>query len=202
MVKVKICGITNKEDALLAVEAGADALGFNFYSKSPRFIESQKAREIIRLLPPFVTTVGIFVNEKISQIQKVLDETGLHLIQLHGDERPEDCLPWGARAIKAFRGDEIEKISLYPEISAILLDSPHQGDYGGTGRVFDWVRVEYFKKFWKLIILSGGLNPDNIHEAIQKAKPYAVDACSQLEITPGKKDPVKVKLFVKRAKGL
>lgn len=200
VVKVKICGITNKEDAWDAIKAGADGLGFNFYPKSPRYVSIEKAREIIRTLPPFISKIGVFVNESPAQVQKVCDKTGIDGIQLHGDEKPEDC-DFGAKTvIKVFRSREIDRVSQYPAISAILLDSPHQGSYGGTGHIFDWTSIQGFKQYGKPVILSGGLGPDNVAEAVQKVRPYGVDACSQLETTPGKKDPEKVREFVSIAK--
>ncbi|MBI1884450.1 MAG: phosphoribosylanthranilate isomerase [Chlamydiae bacterium] len=200
MVKVKICGITNLEDALQAVEAGADALGFNFYSKSPRCLTSKQAKEIMSQLPPFVTCVGVFVNAKREDVQKIVEETGIEIVQFHGDERPQDCEPF-SRAMKAFRvEDKIGDVKLYDGISAILLDASHQGDYGGTGKTFDWKKAEPFQKLGKPLILSGGLGPDNVMEAVQKVRPYAVDACSRLEDSPGKKNHEYIRLFIRRAK--
>jgi phosphoribosylanthranilate isomerase len=203
MVKVKICGITNLEDALMAAEAGADALGFNFYSKSPRYISFEKAKSIVRALPPFILKVGVFVNASRETIQEAIDLTGIDLIQLHGDETPEDCNGFQCGVIKAFRTNEsIENAKTYSEITAILLDTPHRGSYGGTGQTFDWKEAMPFKKLSKSLILSGGLTPDNVLRAIEIVKPYGVDASSHLEVHPGKKDPARVKAFIQKVKFL
>lgn len=203
MVKVKICGITNLEDALASAEAGADALGFNFYTQSPRYIMAAQARKIIDRLPPFVSKVGIFVNEKREVIQKIQKESGLDVLQFHGDELPSECDGFEVPVIKVFSVKHpIESAKLYPFISAILADSPHDGNYGGTGRSFEWKLLEPWKSLGKLLILSGGLDLENIEEAIRQVKPYAVDACSRLEDAPGKKNHQKVKLFIEKAKSI
>lgn len=203
MVKVKICGITNLEDALAAVEAGADALGFNFYSKSPRCVDPEKVSKIVRSLPPFILKVGIFVNENPDKIEEIMRKTGMDLVQLHGDESPHDCERFGRKAVKALRARQKQDEALgYPSVSALLLDTFQEGSYGGTGKSFDWGLAEPFKKAAKPIILSGGLDPDNVTDAIRKVRPYAVDACSLLEDKPGKKNHERVRLFIKRAKEL
>ena len=203
MVKVKICGITNLEDALNSVRAGADLLGFNFYPKSSRFIPLEEAHTIIQSLHPFVFKVGVFVNEKRAVIQKIIDTAKLDYIQLHGDESSEDCLGYSCGVIKAFRADQDIQFmkSFEGKIAAALIDSPHAGNYGGTGKTFDWKQIDKLGEMPYPLILSGGLNPQNVAEAVQKVKPYAVDACSQLESKPGKKDAEKVKQFIYNAKG-
>ena len=201
MIKVKICGITNLEDALTAAEAGADALGFNFYAKSPRYVSYEKARQIIESLPPFISKVGIFVNESHKKIEEAIEQVGVDLIQLHGDEKPETCEGFRCKVIKAFHVDQsIDYVRRYSSVSAILLDALHNGSYGGTGQAFNWDLAIPFKEIKKPIILSGGLDPVNIMLAIQKVNPYGVDASSRLEERPGKKDSALVREFIRRAK--
>jgi phosphoribosylanthranilate isomerase len=203
MVRVKICGITNLADAMTAVEAGADALGFVFYEKSPRFINPLAAAEIIAKLPPFVQPVGLFVNEEAEKINWTADYCGLDLVQLHGDETPEDCLEVNRRVIKAFRMQStvsIEPLRKY-QVSGFLLDAWCPDCYGGTGKTFNWEMAAAASQYGR-IILAGGLTPENVAEAIVAVRPYAVDVSSGVESAPGKKDREKVREFIKRAKGL
>ena len=206
MVKVKICGITNLEDAQVAVEAGADALGFVFYDKSPRFINPLKAAGIISKLPPFIQAVGLFVNEETEQVNWTADYCGLDIVQLHGDETPEDCLEVKRRVIKAFRIqniisiDPLEKYQDY-QVSGYLLDAWSPDAYGGTGRTFNWELAQAAKQYGP-VILAGGLNPENVAEAIRVVKPYGVDVSSGVEAAPGKKDAEAVRAFIRAAKGL
>lgn len=202
MVKVKICGITNLDDALLAVDAGADALGFVFYEKSVRCINALAAAAIIAKLPPFIQTVGLFVNEDIEKLNWTADYCGLDVVQLHGDETPEDCLEVNRRVIKAFRMQNnvsIEPLGRY-QVSGFLLDAWSPDAYGGTGRTFNWELAGAARQYGP-IILAGGLSPDNVCEALQVVQPYAVDVSSGVESAPGKKDPMLVKDFIKQAKG-
>jgi phosphoribosylanthranilate isomerase len=202
MTKIKICGITNLEDALLAVELGADALGFVF-SKSPRRIEADVAREIIQQLPPFLSVTGVFVNETDEFVKHVARRCNLNVLQFHGDEDPEYLDNFNRKIIKAFRikdHSSLEKLSQY-SVQGYLLDSHVEGKMGGTGVTFDWDLAIEAKQYGP-VILSGGLNPDNIQSAIEKVRPYAVDASSGLELSPGKKDPEKMKLFFERIKRL
>lgn len=205
MVKVKICGITNIEDALAAIEFGADALGFVFYRGSPRYLEPEEAKVIIEKLPPFVTTVGVFVDEPIKEIERFTDSCGLDIIQLHGNETQEFCNSIRCRVIKSFRirdWDSLEPIVKY-RVSAYLLDTYTQDKLGGTGQVFNWDIAGEAKKFGR-IILSGGLNPDNVEMAVRHVMPYAVDVSSGVEMdgTKRRKDHAKMRLFIEVAKGL
>ncbi len=196
MVRVKICGITNREDALCAVEEGADALGFIFYAPSPRYIPPERAGEIIRDLPPFVTPVGVFVNEDRERITSVAASAGLRAIQLHGDESPQDCQGYPVPVIRALRvgeGFDPETMTAYP-VETFLLDTAKAGLYGGTGETFDWTFAKGASSYGR-IILSGGINPDNVAEAICSVRPYAVDCGSGVEAEPGRKDHKKVAAF-------
>jgi phosphoribosylanthranilate isomerase len=206
MVKVKICGITNLEDALTATEAGTDALGFILYSKSKRFIKAKDVRKITLKLPPFILKVGVFVNEDPRNVLEILSYAHLDFAQLHGDETPEECEYVGAhRVIKVFRlkeVSEVEKIKPYiGKIRAILLDTYSKDSYGGTGKTFNWeIAMAVKERFDITVILSGGLNPENVAKAIREVNPYAVDVSSGVETEPGKKDKEKVFQFVKVAK--
>ena len=189
IVKVKICGITNYEDAAAAVDMGADLLGFNFYPESPRFVPPQKAREIISKLPGFMDIVGVFVNASLEQIRETIDLCQLNWVQLHGDEDPEFCqsfLSLNVKTMKALRvkdQSDIQQAENY-FTDAILLDAFHPEKYGGTGLTFDWNIVGHINK---RIFLAGGINPDNAPEAI-KLGVYGIDVCSGIEAKPGKKD--------------
>ena len=204
MTRVKICGITNIDDALLAVEYGADSLGFVF-AKSPRQITAQAARKIIEKLPPFIGKIGVFVNEPPSNVQRVARECGLTAIQLHGEEIPEFCVSLHPltmiKAIRVKDEKDIKILSAYSFVTAYLLDSYTADKKGGTGKKFDWKLALLAKKFNKPIILSGGLGPDNVAEAVKIVKPYAVDVSSGVESKPGRKDKNKLKKFIEKAKG-
>jgi len=202
MVKVKICGITNLDDALSAVKAGADALGFVFYEKSPRFINPVRAAEIILRLPPFIQTVGLFVNEDTEKINWTAEFCGLDIVQLHGNETPDDCLEVKRRVIKVFRiqnNISIDPLNKY-QVSGYLLDAWSPDAYGGTGRTFNWELAEAAKQYGP-VILAGGLTLENVAEAIKVVKPYAVDVSSGVESSLGKKDAEKVRAFIRVAKG-
>jgi len=190
MLRVKVCGITNLEDALVAVELGADALGFIF-ADSPRRIDCEKAREIISKLPPFITTVGVFVNERREVVEEIANECGLDALQFHGEETPDYCKQFRKKVIKAFKiriKEDLEGLRHY-DVSAHLLDSPVRGT------PFDWDLLIGLSER-KPIILAGGLNPDNISFALSKFLPYAVDVSSGVEEYPGKKDREKLKKFM------
>ncbi|MEW5746226.1 MAG: phosphoribosylanthranilate isomerase [Nitrospirota bacterium] len=200
MVRVKICGITNTEDALAAVEYGADALGFIFFEKSPRYISPLKAKEIIAYLPPFVTAAGVFVNEDPATMKETMSLAGITVLQLHGDEPPETCSIW-PRVVKAMRVKDFTDLKPLEKyrVSAFLLDTYSPREFGGTGQTFNWDIAVEAKRYGK-IILSGGLNPDNIERAVQWVRPYAVDVSSGIEERKGKKDLKKMRAFIERAK--
>ena len=205
MTKVKICGITNLEDGLLSAKFGADALGFNFYSKSPRYISPEKARDIIEQLPKEVLKVGVFVNESLEEISKIADVAKLDSIQLHGEETPEFVHEVKAKTnleiIKAFRVSPEFKPQdvLEYKVDAVLLDAYSPTEHGGTGHCFDWQITNKVKEIGNSeikIYLAGGLSHNVIASAISLRKPFAVDACSKLESEKGKKDKVKVINFI------
>ncbi len=198
MTRVKICGITSIRDAGLAVDLGAHALGFVFYSKSKRFIEPGDAADIIKELPPFVYTVGVFVNPGLDELDEVVGATGIHTVQLHGDETPKFCHEVSGEVIKALRVDstfDTGIVDLYPG-QAILFDNYSKEFYGGTGESFNWDLLGELNTP-KRIILSGGLGPENVLDAIKTINPYAVDVSSGVEESPGKKDESKLVEFFK-----
>ena len=200
MTKIKICGITNKEDALWAIRLKVDALGFIF-AYSPRRVNPRIAQEIIELLPPFISIVGVFVNEDRKRVKEIAERCCLTTLQFHGEESPSYCQGFKQKVIKAFRIKDkkiLEKILQYQgKIDACLLDTYSPFQHGGTGRIFNWDIAKEVKKLELPIILSGGLNPDNIGEAISKVRPYAVDVSSGVEKKPGKKDLEKLRNFVR-----
>jgi phosphoribosylanthranilate isomerase len=197
MTLIKICGITNLTDALMAVSAGADALGFNFYRPSPRYIDPARAREIIDQLPEKVIKVGVFVNEE--SLTSIAEESGIDALQLHGDESPEFCSSLdGWFVIKTLPVDDQFDSNkwLDYQVDAIMLDAKHSTLRGGTGQVIDWSLAQTVQQMGARLVLAGGLSPDNVGQAIRAVKPYAVDACSALESSPGKKDEQKVRAFI------
>jgi phosphoribosylanthranilate isomerase len=201
-VKVKICGITNLDDALAAVEFGADALGFVFFQGSPRYLSLKNAAAIIKKLPSMITTIAVFVNEKPEKIENIIHTTGVDVIQLHGDEPPEIC-NISRRVIKAIRVKSLESldplIHYKDKVSAFLLDTFTPLALGGTGQIFNWDIAVEAKQFGR-IILAGGLTPDNITDAVRRVGPYGVDVSSGIESEKGKKDHTKMQLFIERAK--
>jgi phosphoribosylanthranilate isomerase len=204
MVQVKICGITNLEDARMATEAGADALGFNFYPRSQRYIEPQVAARIIRELPPNVLSVGVFVNEGTpEEVARIAAEAGVRAVQLHGDESPAYVGALrGFYVIKALRvheGFRPESVEDY-EADAVLLDSFDRGERGGTGRTFDWETARRVRPLVQRLYLAGGLSVENVSEAVRLVQPYAVDACSRLESSPGRKDWGRTRAFIAAAR--
>ena len=213
MTLIKICGITNLADARAAIEAGADMLGFNFYQPSPRFIEPGQARKIIEELqseleysPQAPMMVGVFVNESSPEaLAQIANESGVNAAQLHGDETIEFCSAvkriWrdGLLIIKALRVDanfDPQEVGTY-EADAIMIDSFHSQLWGGTGQVIDWSVARRAREIFPCLFLAGGLSPENVAKAIAEVQPFAVDACSSLESLPGRKDPERMKAFVR-----
>ena len=199
MTFIKICGITNLNDALAAVEAGADALGFNFYRPSPRYISPENARDIIDQLPESVMKVGVFVNDAHESVLSIVSEADLSAVQLHGDESPEYCRelhhPYVIKALRAAEDFDAQRAAAY-DVEAIMLDTKDDRLRGGTGRVFDWSIAQRANKSVPKLFLAGGLSPENVAEAIRTVHPYAVDACSALEDSPGKKNHERLREFV------
>jgi len=199
VVRSKICGITRIEDALAAAEAGADAIGLVFYEKSPRAVDVRQARAILAALPPFVTSVGLFVDASRCFIGEVLDAVPLDLLQFHGEETPEQCEGHGRPWFKALRvrpGEDIRAQALrYQGARAILLDAYVPGVQGGTGERFDWSLVP--ADLPRPLILAGGLTPENVGEAIGSVRPYAVDVSGGVEAAKGIKDAAKMAAFLR-----
>ena len=199
MTKVKICGFTNAENARDAAIAGVDAIGLVFYNKSPRNVDIQRAREIVSALPPFVNRVGLFVNANPSFIDEVLCEVPLDTLQFHGDEVAGDCTQYQMPFIKSLRvtpkTNVVQLADNFSEASALLLDSHNSNSYGGTGEVFDWMLARV--NIDLPIILAGGLNSENVSDAISQVNPYAVDASSGVESAPGVKDIDKILAFIR-----
>ena len=200
MTRVKVCGITNLEDALAALEAGADMLGFNFYPRSPRYISPAEARKIIDRLPGGISCVGVFVNEPApAEVELIAREAGLGAVQLHGDETPEYCQNLrGLTTIKALRVSadyNVESAAAY-DTDAVLLDAYVAGARGGTGHTFDWSLATLTRERVPKLFLAGGLTPDNVGAAVAAVRPYAVDVCSGVETSPGRKSPQLMRRFV------
>ena len=198
MTFIKICGITNLNDAHAAVAAGADILGFNFYRPSPRYIAPESAREIINTLPDSILTAGVFVNEgSPDAVRSIANQSGVKAVQLHGDESPDFCRALNS-VIKSFAVSgnfDIKQLESY-EVDAIMLDTKDNRLRGGTGRVFDWSIAQQVSRLIPKLYLAGGLSPENITEAIEMVQPYAVDACSSLEDKPGIKNHERMRVFV------
>jgi phosphoribosylanthranilate isomerase len=201
-VRVKICGITHPEDALEAVEAGADALGFMFYERSPRHVDLAEAGDIARRLPPFVAKVGVFVNPTADYVRQAIAQSGLDTLQFHGEESSDFCSQFGLKVIKAFR---VSDASLLPALLAYatdawLLDSYVPGQLGGTGECFNWDLALEAKSHGRPIILAGGLTPENVAEAVRRVRPFGVDVSSGVESAPGEKDADKMRAFIAAAR--
>lgn len=203
MVKIKVCGITDLEDAKLAIGLGAHAIGFVF-ARSPRQVSPEIARNITNKLPPFVQTVGVFVDEEMSKVRETIQFCSLDLVQLHGNESAQDCYQLMPRALKAIRVKDRSSLSVvsqyHASVRAILLDTYSETLAGGTGRTFDWSIAVEAKRFGIPIVLSGGLNIENITAALDKVRPFAVDVGSGLEKRPGKKDPELLKEFIDKVR--
>jgi len=195
--RIKICGITNLDDALSAIEAGVDAVGFVFVRESRRHVDPDIACEIIRNLPPMVTTVGVFVNEKIETVREITKHCALDLLQFHGAESPEYCEWYSQRVIKAFRVKDISSIKEVKRyrVHGYLLDSYSEEAPGGTGNAFNWSLAREVVPL-RPVILAGGLCPENVGRAIDQVRPFGVDVSSGVEIRPGSKDVKKIRRFV------
>ena len=201
-VKVKICGITNVDDALAVAEAGADMAGFMFYENSPRYVPVHSAAEISRRMPQLVVKVGVFVNPSEDMVLRAIGDCGLSLLQFHGEESPEFCTQFGLMSLKAFRIRDTESLGMltnYPT-EAWLLDTYTPDRPGGTGEKFDWELAVQAGKLGRPIFLAGGLTPENVAEAVRRVRPYGVDVSSGVETSPGKKDHAKVRSFIEAAK--
>ncbi len=203
MPRVKICGICSAEDALSAIAAGADALGLVFYAPSPRYVTIEQAREISRVVGPFVTLVGLFVDAEAEAVEQVLDQVPLHVLQFHGSESPEYCEQFNRPYMKAIRMrpelDVQAALAEHPNASGILLDAYRKGVPGGTGERFDWRRIP--TNTARPIILAGGLNPQNVGAALAATKVWAVDVSGGVESAPGKKDAAALEAFIDTVKG-
>jgi phosphoribosylanthranilate isomerase len=198
MTKIKICGIKTVSDALAAMDAGADLIGFNFYPRSPRYIDVGQCRNIMSVMRKYgqITYVGVFVNASVEQIRATMDTCGLNLVQLHGDESPEMLQRLNGKAFKAFRGVP-QSINGFArdDAPALLVDASVKGTYGGTGVTADWTGAAGLARQYPLL-LAGGLTPENVADAVQRVNPWGVDVASGVESSPGVKDPVKMKKFV------
>ena len=196
--RIKICGITRVEDARIAVELGADAIGLVFYAPSPRNVGLEQARAIIGAIPPFVTIVGLFVDPVSEQVESVLSRCSLGLLQFHGDEAPDFCRGFGLPYIKAAQvkadADLVQYLSPYDAAQGWLLDAYHEQLYGGTGEPFDWKLIP--RDLGRPVILSGGLTPDNVGTAVRQVRPWAVDVSSGVEAAKGVKDAAKIAAFI------
>lgn len=203
MIRVKVCGITNSNDAIKAATCGAWAVGFIFYKKSPRFVGAFKVRKIIESLPPFVTPVGVFVNHKEGAVKDIAGFCGIKTLQFHGDESPDYCKHFISKfkVIKAFRvGSKVDANILKKyKASAFLFDTYEDDCYGGSGKVFNWSLIKGAKNLGIPIVLSGGLNAQNVTKAIEDVNPFAIDVSSGVEKSPGKKDERLMKKFFQQA---
>ena len=195
---IKVCGITSREDALAAVEVGANALGFNFYLGSPRYITMEAAKHIAAEIPEDVLKVGVFVNELRSNVEKNITDAGLHVAQLHGEEDPMDVLDYTVQVWKAFRvTQDFDPLTLeIYRARAYVLDGPAGALFGGSGEAFDWHAVRGVRK---PLVIAGGLDATNVAAVIRELQPVGVDACSRLEISPGRKDKQRMREYVQAA---
>lgn len=207
MVRVKVCGITNLEDALVAALAGADALGFNFWPRSPRYIAPRAAADIIAQLPPLVTSVAVVVDEPPAQVARLARKSGVRAVQLHGQESPQDVAALAAdgfavlKAVRVGRDFRPQQLRSYVGVDAFLLDTEVKGRRGGTGKSFDWKKARAANRYGR-VLLAGGLTVENVGEAVAQARPYGVDVCSGVERRPGSKDHDLLREFIRQAKGI
>ena len=204
MTRIKICGITRVEDAQAAARSGADALGLVFYEKSPRHVSVQQAVELAKIIPPFVTVVGLFVNSSEGEVREVLRHVPLDVLQFHGEEEPEFCAQFARPYLKAVRVrhgvDLIQCASRYASAQGLLLDAYIEGTHGGTGASFDWALIP--RNLPLPVVLSGGLHAGNVANAIRQVRPYAVDVSSGVEAARGIKDAAKVAAFINEVKNI
>ena len=202
MTRIKICGITREQDLRAVANSGADAIGLVFYEKSPRHVSVQQAAELMRLVPPFVTAVGLFVNPTVDYVRQVLTKVSLDVLQFHGEESPEFCQQFGKPYLKAIRVkagvDLVECAARYASAQGLLLDAFVEGTQGGTGESFDWALIP--QDLLLPVILSGGLHAGNVAEAVKQVRPYAVDVSSGVEASKGIKDAAKVAAFINEVK--
>jgi phosphoribosylanthranilate isomerase len=201
--KVKICGITNPEDAQAAAQAGADAIGFNFFPASPRHVTPSQAAPLAHGLPPWVVRTGVFVNALAEEVQEAITQCGLSMLQFHGEETPEYCRQFGIMSMKAFRVREkttLEELQLFPT-DAWLLDAWSDAGRGGTGKSFDWDFAARAVVLGRPVFLAGGLTAENVARAIRQVRPYAVDVSSGVESSPGKKDHDRIRRFIEAVRG-
>lgn len=203
MIRIKICGLKRADDAAAAVAAGADALGFNFWKRSPRYVEPAEAARIVSNIPPRVLTVAVFVDEELERVLGIAEETEIMALQLHGSESPEYLDRLGAylkiKTIKVGESFQPAELSRYPSASLFLLEGFVAGMAGGTGRTFDWSLAKKAKEFGK-IILAGGLTAENVGAAVRRVQPWGVDVASGVESEPGKKDPQLIREFIQAAR--
>ena len=201
-ISIKICGITRPEDALLAAQAGADAIGLVFFPGSPRAVNIDRAQQIITVLPPFVSKVGLFVNAPAAEIDTVLENVSLDILQFHGDEQPEQCSCFSRPFIKAIRMQDNVNLKAmadkYRNAAALLLDTYVRDIYGGTGTTFDWASIPV--DIPKPLILAGGLDAGNVANAVKQVRPYGVDVSGGVELEKGIKDAVKIEQFIREVR--
>src|SRR5687768_15203706 len=204
MTRVKVCGVTSLEDALAALDAGADLLGFNFYARSPRYVTPAEARRVVERLPEGAECVGVFVNEPTPEtVERAAREAGVGAVQLHGDETPEFCRALrGLTTIKALRvgPDYNVEAAASCAADAVPLDAYVAGEWGGTGHTFDWSLARRRREAVPRLFLAGGLRPDNVADAVAAVRPFAVDVCSGVETSPGRKSPRLMRLFVEKVR--
>jgi phosphoribosylanthranilate isomerase len=208
MTKIKICGITNLDDALFAARAGADALGFNFYEKSPRYITRGDAAAIIKQLPDNILRVGVFVNEKVENIAEIVSIASIDAVQLHGEETTEfveelneHISQWVIKAFRVYPGFDPDNVLAF-KMDTIFLDTFSSREFGGTGESFNWEIAKKIQELGRKIYLAGGLSPENVADAVRFVRPYGVDACSCLEREKGLKDNLRVRAFIEAVKGV
>lgn len=203
-VRVKICGITNREDALIAADAGADMLGFIFYEKSPRYVTAQRVAEIARGLPQHILKVGVFVDPSPEAVTEAAQGGGLNLLQFHGNETPDFCTQFGLLSIKAFRVKDVTSLDAMADYAtdAWLLDTYNPDQPGGTGETFNWELAALARARGRPVFLAGGLTPENVARAVAQVNPFAVDVSSGVEVSPGRKDAAKVRAFIKAVRNI